>query len=225
MSIIHDALKKIQQGMPSKADEKKEPVSPPAAPNPLANPYADPPAAAQTTVQNQGQATEQKQPIQNKIKTLLALVCAIAITLGASIFLYKQLHSYVPTVKRWAKTTYHQLVHKKNTADSKPAPPPPLPPLAKINVNPTTPPAPAAIPAKPPSMADQPVPAQAPKPNTPETLDVHGVMSNGKSNLVLINDQVYQEGDEVAGVKIVKIDLDYITVIIKGKEEKIRVKN
>ena len=54
---------------------------------------------------------------------------------------------------------------------------------------------------------------------------IHGVMANGSRNIVLINDQVYQEGDDVDGVKIVKINLDSITVNNNGKEQTIRVKN
>ena len=56
-------------------------------------------------------------------------------------------------------------------------------------------------------------------------MDVHGIMSKGNSNLVLINDQVYQEGDEVEGAKIVKINLDSITILNNGAEETIHVKN
>jgi type II secretory pathway component PulC len=61
--------------------------------------------------------------------------------------------------------------------------------------------------------------------NATETLNIHGVMANGSKNLVLINDQVYQDGDEVDGIKIVKINLDHITVINNGEEEQISVKN
>ena len=50
-------------------------------------------------------------------------------------------------------------------------------------------------------------------------------MSNGSSNVVLIDDKVYQEGDEVDGAKIVKINLDSITVNINGTEKTIFVKN
>ena len=50
-------------------------------------------------------------------------------------------------------------------------------------------------------------------------------MSNDTGNVALINDQIYQEGDSVDGVKIVKISLDSVTVINNGKEETISVKD
>jgi hypothetical protein len=57
------------------------------------------------------------------------------------------------------------------------------------------------------------------------TLDIHGIMFKKNGNLVLIDDQVYQEGDEVDGTKIVKIGLNSITVVNNGIEQKIPVKN
>ena len=48
-------------------------------------------------------------------------------------------------------------------------------------------------------------------------------MADDRGNLVLINDQVYQEGDEIDGAKITKINLNSITIINNGKEETISV--
>ena len=50
-------------------------------------------------------------------------------------------------------------------------------------------------------------------------------MANTSGNLVLINDQVYQEGDTVDGAKIIKINLDSISVIVNGAEQTISVEN
>ena len=57
------------------------------------------------------------------------------------------------------------------------------------------------------------------------TLKIHGIMANATGNLALINDQVYQEGDEVDGAKIIKIDLNSITVNINGTDKTIAVKD
>ena len=52
---------------------------------------------------------------------------------------------------------------------------------------------------------------------------VNGVMTHGAENLVLIDGQVYEEGDEVDGVKILKITSKGITVLENGAERFIKV--
>jgi hypothetical protein len=166
MSIIHDALKKVQNETPPEV--------------------------------------ETLPPKKNKIKPVLALICAIVIILGSLGFFYKQWHVYFPTVKKSAKSPEN------------------LVPLARLIVNPPKPP---PKPLGPSSPTELPAIPNTADPDAFVTLNIHGVMSDGPNNVVLINDQVYQEGDEVDGVKIVKISLDSITVINNGKEETIRVKN
>jgi hypothetical protein len=85
--------------------------------------------------------------------------------------------------------------------------------MAQITIN--TPASPVAGPAS----------STLTKPPAPVTLNIHGIMANATGNLVLINDQVYQEGDVVDGAKIVKINLNSITVINNGTEQTIPVKN
>jgi len=192
MSIIHDALKKIQQGQTPKASETPEVKTLP--------------------------------PRQNKIKPVLALLCAVVIILWSFGSFYKQLHAYFPKAKKLAKSSFYKLIHKEEIPNSKTKAPENLIPSAKLTVNPPKPLNPPK-PSSPSSPTNLPAISNTLKPNVPQTLNIHGVMSNGPNNLVLINDQVYQEGDDVDGVKIVKISLDSITVINNGKEEKIRVKN
>lgn len=62
-----------------------------------------------------------------------------------------------------------------------------------------------------------------PKPEHADTLNIHGIMSDPNGNVVLIDNGIYAEGDEVRGVKIMKISLDGIVVLKDGKEETIRV--
>ncbi len=52
---------------------------------------------------------------------------------------------------------------------------------------------------------------------------VNGVMTHGAENLVLIDGQVYEEGNEVDGVKILKITSKGITVLENGSERFIKV--
>jgi hypothetical protein len=175
MSIIHDALKKAQQGL------------------------------------NPEKAADPKPPIKNKIKSLLALICSIAVTAGALFYLYKQFQNDVPKVKILAQKSFYKLINKKEPPPAfKTKAPEDLKPLARITINP------------PADTATATTTAQAPA--APMTLNIHGIMSNASGNLALINDQVYQEGDEVDGAKIIKINLNSITVNINGIEKTILVK-
>jgi hypothetical protein len=232
MSIIHDALKKVQQGQSPKPGENPATPAPAEASSSSSYVYASPDAAA--THANDMPVEHLAAP-KNKARSILALLCAIAFIIGSFVFLYKQLNTYFPRMERLAKSSFYQLIHKKEVPEFQSKKPGDLVPLAKILVKSPAPiepaPAPAAIAAtttavkpKIATPANLPTVASIPPLTTPETLNIHGVMSNGSSNVVLINDQVYQAGDEVDGVKIIKVDLDYITINNNGQEEKIQVK-
>lgn len=177
MSIIHDALKKVQQGLTPPAEETKTDTSTTA---PEASGYI---YTAPDTV-------ETLPPVKNKIQSVSVQVCTVLITTAITIasieYIYQQFQINMPTVKKFAQKSFFSLVHKKTL----PQTPEKLKPLAQF-----------------------------------ATLNVRGIMANGPNNLALINDQVYQEGDVVNGIKIVKISLDSITVINNGTEQTIPVKN
>lgn len=59
--------------------------------------------------------------------------------------------------------------------------------------------------------------------NPPSRLSINGVMTHGTQNLVLIDGQVYEEGEEVDGVKIIKITSKGATVLENGTERFIKV--
>ncbi len=232
MSIIHDALKKVQEKSGPKADTTQ---SPPALTEPpkFESVFSDPPPRNPDDVLP---AIEHLPAKENKARSILAFLAAIAITIGSFVFCYAQLHTYFPKADRWVTEQFDQLVHKNKHPEAGPQTPKVLTPLAKITVLPPSPAQPASPvavtkPLNPTSPGNAPNPASLPAvsntnpPTTPQTLNIHGVMSNGTSNLVLINDQVYQEGDEVDGIKILKINLNTITVLNNGQEEKIRVKS
>jgi len=209
MSIIHDALKKLQQGGAKPEEKKPQPLFETPVEPLFSNAPAPKPAARAI-----------KPAPQNTFKTLMAFCCALLIFAGAFFFLYKQVDSYFPEVTGWAVSAYKKILRIKPDIKSAEKPEP----LAQIIPHAAPPAPPAAAAPQAPAPVKTTAVINEPRPE-PETLNIHGVMANGKNNLVLINDQVYQEGDEVAGIKILKIGLDYITVDNNGQEEKIRVKN
>jgi type II secretory pathway component PulC len=140
-------------------------------------------------------------PKKNKIKTLINNACIIviatAITIASISYILQQFQSDIPRVKTFAQTSINKFMNKKGI---KPKPPAPKP-LAQLTLNP------------------------AATGTASLTLNVHGIMSSNGRNVALINDQVYQEGDEIDGTKIVKINLDSITVNTNGTEKTILVKS
>jgi len=195
MSIIHDALKKVQKGLSSKSDEV-EVINEDSSEIEIL-----PPSRQETVVV--------KSIIQNKIKSALALICATTITVLSVMYICQQFKNEVPLAQRFAKNSFNKLIHQLQPLNTKtPAHVAPAPkPLAQITINPLTT-----------KTSESTKPA-------PTTLDIHGIMANATGNLVLINDQVYQEGDEIDGAKIIKINLDSITINNNGTQQTIFVKN
>ncbi len=189
MSIIHDALKKVQWAKTNGTEGTPQ----------------EGPANTETAAL----------PMKNKWSSLLAMVLAVVITAGSLWYIYAQFktqwHDQVPRVQRMAKASLYKLINKKEVPVLQPKPPAELKPLAKITIN------------APPVTVDTTNPAA--KPPAPLTLNIHGIMSNASGNLVLINNSVYQEGDEIEGAKIIKISLDSITVNNNGIEQTIPVRN
>jgi hypothetical protein len=210
MSIIHDALKKVQQSLTPKTSE---PPTPPSGTDQKGATYLYATPPSEETIEHlEPQTASPKKSSPNKIKSFLAFLCAIAITAGSIWYLYHQFQDYIPRLQRTVKKSYYQLIHKEEVPDFKTKKPEDLVPLAKITINP-----PASS-----TAANTTTPAPAP---LPTTLNVHGIMANASGNLALINNRVYQEGDEVDGAKIIKINLDSITVNIDGTEKTIYVNN
>lgn len=216
MSIIHDALKKVQQSLSPKKDEapKDQPVNTQQNTEYI---YATTPVEHLTPAKEQApvQAPEDKSNIKNGIKSFFAILCALAITIGSIWYLYQQYRNYIPQAQRKLKTSFYKLIHKTEVPEFKAKKPEELKPLAQITINP--------VPSTTATTNGTTVPALPSQ--APITLDVHGIMANTTGNLALINDQVYQEGDSVGGAKIIKIDLNSITVNINGTDETIHVKN
>jgi hypothetical protein len=208
MSIIHDALKKVQQGLNLKSKEEQPGPSPsPVNKNPSAYIYEEAPAAVETLSPASPKTADQKPPAKNKIKSILALACASLIIAASAFYIWQQFQSNIPQVQIFAKKSFDQLIHKKELPDFKTKPPEELKAMAQLTIDPSA--------AKSSGSAKL----------APITLDIHGILANSTGNLVLIDDQVYQEGDVIDGAKIVKIDLDSIKIINNGVEQTIFVKN
>jgi len=205
MSIINDALKKVQQGLASKTDVLE--TIPSAPVKEISEHIFATPTVNKITETDQN-ITPEKPPIKSKIKSVYTNICIVLITLAITIasfeYIYQQFQINIPQVQNLAKKSFYNLIHKKDldaknkTTDLKP--------LAQLTITPAA------------------TNSNAPKP-IPITLNIHGIMANGDHNLVLINDQVFQEGDEIDGAKIVKIDLDSITIINNGIQQTILVKS
>ena len=65
-----------------------------------------------------------------------------------------------------------------------------------------------------------------PPPSLPSHPDrkINGVMTTGQKNVVLINDTVYEEGEEVDGIKILKIYHNNVVVSENGQEKVLKVR-
>ena len=62
-------------------------------------------------------------------------------------------------------------------------------------------------------------------PPSEPTLAVQGIMAQGTSNIALINNRIYEEGSEINGMKIVKINLNNLVVTQNGQEKTISMGN
>ncbi|MBF0570367.1 MAG: hypothetical protein HQL12_00705 [Candidatus Omnitrophica bacterium] len=212
MSIIHDALKKVQQSLTSK---NAEPENPPSGTTQKGDTYLYAPSPVEDITPAADQkSAEIKTAVFKKIKFLFNLICVVLIMTGAVWYLYQQFKNEIPRAKRLAKKSFYQLIHKEELPDFKNKTPEDLKPLGQITVKPPMSP-----------RSDTAPTANTPPMAAPVTLKIHGIMSNATGNLALINNQVYQEGDEVAGAKIIKINFDSVTVNINGTEKTIFVKN
>jgi hypothetical protein len=52
---------------------------------------------------------------------------------------------------------------------------------------------------------------------------INGTMTRGEQNLALIDGQIYEEGDEVDGVKLIKITPKGVTILENGEEHVVKV--
>ena len=66
-------------------------------------------------------------------------------------------------------------------------------------------------------------PISKPSANSQSRIIINGIMTRGQQNLALIDGQIYEEGEEVDGVKIIKITTKGATVLENGVEHSVKV--
>lgn len=248
MSIIHDALKKVQQSL----DQKKAqtpPVTPPpvaaeptpaaqapapeqtpapspeaqpqAAPQqPYTSPFDEPPKPKIEDISTGHKATSKaEQPTGGSSKILIGVGIAVVLITASLWFAGTQLTTMFPALKdrltALSGKAKQAANHVTNPINPKP--------LAQVTVNP--PPA-ATTPATPDASTTTATTAAAPAAEPiPLTLKISGIMASGDHNIALVNDKIYQEGETIEGVQIIKINLDSIVVLNNGQEQTIEVRH
>ena len=206
MSIIHDALKKIQKtGDIAPGNAQKTPSS--KAIEPASEIFENPPSLVEILHSPPNQPAKTKSLNWKNPQSIAIMIFAAMIAVGGILYICTQLQSNMPKVRVLAQKSMDKLTNKKPVPEFKTKTPESLKPLARLTIDPST--------------KNITNPAQS----APITLNIHGIMSNSNGNLVLINDQVYQEGDLVDGAKITKISLDSITLLNNGVEHVISVKD
>jgi hypothetical protein len=159
MSIIHEALKKVQQNFSA---------MPPAA-DPAATPSQPVDAAAP------------QKPVPNVWMSLLSVL----LVAGAALFLYSQCLKHWPQIRQLFNLPARTL---------------PKIALPKLSF---------------PKAVSSPAVAKA----APNAFNVQGVVTQNGHAVALINDRIYEAGDQIGEVKIVSISASAVTVLRNGVEE------
>ncbi len=173
MSIIHDALKKVQDNFQRK---------------PAANDGQQPP--------------EKEKKKFSPFNALMALILLVA----AFYFGYNQL------LKHWdrIRMAFDLPNVKLNKIE-----------IPKVTISTST------TEKKPRTLSENkatPVPIAQVATETEEKLNIQGILSQGGKTVALINDKIYEEGDELGSIKILTIDSASISILRNGKEENVRVR-
>ena len=63
------------------------------------------------------------------------------------------------------------------------------------------------------------------KASSPTGLSIEGIVSQKGSTLALINNKIYEVGDDIADAKILAITADGVTILKDGKEETVLVRH
>ena len=195
MSIIHDALKKVQRSNPG------------GTPQPAASTPPQPQATVPVNVTD-----------KINIPLLVAALCAIIAMLFAAL---PQIASRRPATPVETVSS----AARPQPAQNLPLPvsvPPSSHTMAKALAGAV------AVPTVP-STVRFPVKEQAPRepadPNDPlGNIQIEGVLETGGKKAVLINGNIYEEGQTIYGRIIMQISFDALTVIDNGSKRVLRIK-
>jgi hypothetical protein len=72
-------------------------------------------------------------------------------------------------------------------------------------------------------IKNQAAPASKPSSRNQNRIIINGTMTRGEQNLALIDGQIYEEGDEVDGVELIKITPKGVTILENGEQRIIKV--
>ena len=233
MSIINDALKKLQNNPSSQTPEEKKLST--QASTPMDEPQwtsaqkagfqPAPPSAGETTVTSAMKPKKSsKVPTENKgsessIVYILGVLC-LMIGLFAPIVNKQSVMSML--MQSLPKPSHSARIAPARAVAVTPAKTQPAPAAVVREEKP----APAAsIQSFFNNLAAAPTPAAAtPSAASSDTaITITGIMTQGSKSVALINGQVYEEGDTVNGVKIIKITSNAVVVAKNGVERTIRV--
>ncbi len=193
MSIIHDALKKVQQTKPATPSTKSLPPVP-----------AQPPA---------------KQDDKVNIPLFVAALCAIVAMIFAALPYIALKMNPPPEQPAPAATPI------ATPTPQKPPPPPPPLPTSKIMTNAIL----RAITIPILSTPAVTIPKTRPLDKTTNSDDsfkdiqVEGVLDMGGKKAVLINGNIYEEGQTIYGKAISEITFNSLTIVDNGKKRTISV--
>jgi hypothetical protein len=166
MSIIHDALKKVQNGKQSSPDGNGPVSGAPDASQPVPGPASDRPKEPSPAI---------PKPV------LISLMAVVSIVVIALLFILLGLAR---------QTSIHPTIV------------PETPPL-KVSVSVASP--------------TQPAPPL-------EQLKLEGIMNMGEKKVALINGSIYEEGQTVDGMTVVKVTESNVTVLENGVEKVLKIK-
>ncbi len=188
MSIIHDALKKVQKSM----EQNNTPI----------NPFK-----LQEDIVEVLPSLNPKKKKNNSTLLWISIITSVLILFGFVLFIFSEIKSKNP---KFLFSLNLNSIMRTQTHSSK----------TKITPTPTSSPVKEA--AQTPT-ANTPI-ANAPPLSPSPTLDLQGIMASSGQNIALINNSVYEEGAVIDGKKIIKINLNTITIEYNGKQEEITLK-
>jgi hypothetical protein len=235
MSIIHEALKKVQDSLHKKDAAKPDSIVQPldltttgataAAPVTPAAPAAFQAAGPLPEQPNQNTPTPGIVDIEPAVRIATfpkpIFIVALVVALIAVYFILTNL-SLGDKTDMVVRTEPAPVAKKAPAASPAPveassAPAAlPLPEAAAVTQPTAADVETAAVPAE-----EKPV-VTAPSPTLPP-INIQGVMNNGGESVALINDQIYEVGDEINGAKILSITVTAVTISMDGIEETIPV--
>ncbi len=226
MSIINDALKKLQNQIGHSTPQASE-LNTNVAQEELipAQKAGFQPAEVQKQVNEMSESHQKQKPKQNEshLVIVLGILCLL---IGLFVPIVKK-QSVVLVLANQVSSQWNQFKQSKQKQQFKqtnPSKPVAVAAVAAVPKMATPAPAPRQKPAR--TIAENTAPAATIKKSsnkTPSRLIINGIMTKGEQNLALVDGQIYEEGDMVDGVKILKITTKGVTIIEDGEERTIKI--